>query len=78
MNEKQKAYERFKLQWMLDHGYTLTDLVEELDRIREDYDPDESFLSIFESWEFDQGFGSEIWPCYDEWLECKYKEEMLR
>ena len=26
------AYERFKLQWMLEHGFTLRDLVEELEK----------------------------------------------
>ena len=24
-------------------------------------------------WEKDRGFGGEMWPCYEEWLECEAK-----
>lgn len=71
MPEKEKAYERFKLQWMLDHGHTLKELVQELERLREESDPDMSLEAIFADWEFGYGFGSEIWPCFQEYLECE-------
>lgn len=71
MTVKEKAYERFKLQWMLDHGHTLKELVQELERQREESDPDMNLETIFADWEFGYGFGSEIWPCFQEYLECE-------
>lgn len=67
-----KAFERFKLQWMLDHGYTLADLVECMEiMIHEDeQDGVHTKLSeLFERWEFGVGFADgSVWPCYDEYL----------
>lgn len=77
MSEKQKAYERFKLQWMIDHGYTLEDLMNAMEDLKREA-PFVDLRMIFDHCQFDCGFGSEIWPCYDEWIECEYKEEMLR
>ena len=73
----EKEYERFKLRWMLDHGFTLKDLIQELDKLREESDPDESLESIFADWEFNCGFGSEIWPCFQEYLECEGAEQSI-
>lgn len=73
-SEKYKKYEKFKLQWMLDHGYTLSDLVEHLDMmIHEDHAEETgirtSLPSLFEDWEFGVGFtGGAVWPCFEEWL----------
>lgn len=68
-----KAFERFRLQWMLDHGYTLTDLVECMEiMIHEDaQDGLRTKLSeLFDRWEFGVGFaGGDVWPCYDEYLQ---------
>lgn len=69
------AYERFKLQWMLDHGFTLRDLVEELEKSREET-PELPLIDIFIDWEFVFGFGSQIWPCFEEFMDCEYKEGM--
>lgn len=74
MEKEQKLYERFKLQWMLDHGFTLKDLIHELSMVLDESDGDMSLEAIFEDWEFGYGFGSEIWPCFAEFLECEYKE----
>ena len=71
----EKEYERFKLRWMFDHGFTLKNLIQELDKLREESDPDESLESIFSDWEFGYGFGSEIWPCFQEYLECEGAEQ---
>ena len=35
-NSPATAYEQFKLEWMLAHGYTLQDLVAELEKLREE------------------------------------------
>ena len=74
MDGQEKAYEQFKLQWMLNHGYTLKDLVDEIEKIREVDDPDTTLQTIFDDWEYGFGFGSEIWPCFEEFLESEYLE----
>ena len=61
-NAIQAAYERFKLEWMLAHGYTLKE------------SPELSLESIFHDWEFEYGFNTEIWPCFEEFLDCEYRE----
>ena len=72
------VYERFKLEWMLDHGYTLKNLIEELEKQREEC-PDLTLDSTFRDWEFGFGFGSDIWPCFWEYYHSEYepkKEEL--
>ena len=71
-----QAYERYKLQWMLDHGYGLEDLIRNLESMI-DEDQNESGVrtslpSLFKDWEFDIGFDGAIWPCFDEFLENEY------
>lgn len=72
-------YEKFRLQWMLDHGHSLRELMEELQSLQYD-DPEDSdristpIQELFQEWEQDRGFGSEIWPCEAEWAECKGKD----
>lgn len=68
-----KKYEIFKLQWMLDHGYTLDDLIHEL-QLLQNKNQDDSIKTLFDDWEYGYGFGSEIWPCYEEWLDCEGSE----
>lgn len=80
MDKARKAYERFRLQWMLEHGHTLPELINELQKLREEGDPEMSLQALFEDWEFGYGFGSEIWPCFEEYLSAEYtmiKEENL-
>lgn len=66
-----KAFERFKLQWMLDHGYTLADLIEciEVMIYEDEQDGLRTKLSeLFERWEFGVGFvDGSVWPCYEEY-----------
>lgn len=73
MTDEQREYERYKLYWMLAHGYTLKDLVEQLqyaiDEETEAFEPRTSFQSLFDSWEFGVGFGGEIWPCFNEYID---------
>ena len=73
MDQERKAYERFRLQWMLDHGRTLPELIGELQKLRDEGDPEMSLQALFRDWEFGYGFGSEIWPCFEEFLDVEYK-----
>ena len=71
-------YEKFQLQWMIDHGHSLRELMEKLQSIQYD-DPEDSdqistpITELFERWEQDRGFGSEIWPCEAEYDGCEGK-----
>ncbi len=56
---------------MIDHGFSLKNLIHELDKLREESDQDEDLESIFADWEYGYGFGSEIWGCEAEWRECE-------
>ena len=67
-------YQKYQLQWMLDHGYSLQDLMRELTEFQYDDPEDSDRIStptseLFDEWEFDRGFGSEIWACEEEWRE---------
>lgn len=70
MNE----YEKYRLQWMLDHDYSLPDLLERLSDIAMNENLDEiqnprvMLNEAFERLEYEQGFkNEEIWLCKDEW-----------
>lgn len=70
---KEFNFEQFKLQWMINHNFTLLDLIKELEILSEDC-PYASLMELFEEWECNRGFSPMIWPCYDEWLEIEGKE----
>ena len=69
-------YQKYQLQWMIDHGYGLNDLMQELRALQYD-DPEDSdristpTTELFCEWESDRGFGSEIWACEEEWKNCE-------
>ncbi len=75
--ELRKLYERYKLQWMIYHDFSLVDLIKELEvMIQEDAefeDIRQSLQERFEAWEFGIGFGGQIWPCFDEFVESDLK-----
>lgn len=65
--ETETLYERYKLAWMLDHGYTLKDLIDQLEELRQE-NINGDLHSIFDDWEFGYGFDSKIWAGYDEFV----------
>ena len=74
-----KAYEIFKLQWMINHGFSLNDLMECMDiMVHEDISASgvrTSMQSLFEDWEFGVGFAyGQVWPCFEEFLQNEYQE----
>lgn len=75
-------YEKFQLQWMIDHEHSLRELMEELERVQYDDHENDVRMStpiteLFAEWEADRGFGSEIWPCEEEYESCKAVERYL-
>ncbi len=69
-----QQYEKFKLQWMLDHGYTLTDFVKILDDIAEESEDNESVFEYYDTFESDIGFNGALYPSFHEWFENERKE----
>lgn len=65
-------YEKFQLKWMIDHDHSLRELMKELQSLQYE-DPEDSdrisspITELFQEWEADRGFGSEIWPCEEEY-----------
>lgn len=61
-------YQKYKLQWLANHNYSLNDLIQAL----EDYINQESsdikinLSKAFKEWESDIGFNSEIYACEEE------------
>lgn len=61
-------YEKYQLQWLIDHNHSLTELIQEL----EDYINQESsdikinLSKAFKEWKSDIGFNSEIYACEEE------------
>lgn len=74
------AYERFKLLWMIQHGYSLEALARRLQSQLEaenSIDPitdplDISVEGLFHEWEHEVGFDGMIWPCYEEFIANEY------
>ena len=76
LQDPKQAYEIYRLKWMMDHGFTIPDIIKNLESMIEE-DANESgtstgLQSLFQDWEFGIGFDSEIWPCYQEFLENEY------
>lgn len=75
--EQEKAPEmdpdqKYRLEWMIAHGYSLEDLVRALTDYQYDDPEDSDRIStpvneLFAEWEQDVGFDSEIWSCRREW-----------
>ena len=78
--EKLKGYERYQLEWMIEHGYSLEDLMGRLTEIHNELADNAVSLNpkeIFNIFEYESGFKeSEIWACEDEW-EDNDKEECI-
>ena len=64
-------YEKFQYQWLIDHGYALMDLIKTLN----EYQPSMNLLTVFENWEYEQGFNGQLYPCEYEYYDNKYLEE---
>lgn len=63
-------YERYQLEWMIEHGHSLKEFVQVLDRV--DLDGIDSLEEAYAIWENDYGFGGEVFS-----NEREFKEEDL-
>ena len=76
-----EGYERYQLEWMIAHGYSIRDLIQAMYELQYDDPEGSDYISqpvtdLFEDWESDCGFsGSEIWVCEDEWADYEGSKE---
>lgn len=64
-------YQKYQLRWMIDHNFSISDLIRALNEYRIDCDPSDDLPEMFWQWEMDVGFGGEIWACEAEWKDCE-------
>lgn len=85
---EEKCYELYKLDWMLHHDYTLTDLLDRMkDNAEMDVDDDamssatdgqsaRTLIGASYSEVEDEGFdGGEIWACMEEFLQSEFLDK---
>ena len=58
------SYERYQYEWLMEHGYSLDDFINSLDKLQKE-DPHSSIKELFKTWEF-HGFDGEIYSCGSE------------
>lgn len=78
----ERAYDKYCLDWMMDHGYSLDDFVTELHNMweevvnytePEDFDVNETSPNeLYRNWWNDCGFDGGIFVCYDEFINAEY------
>lgn len=71
-NKDMGEYERYQLQWMIDHGYSLRSLIEEL-RDRQYADPEDSGRISTPVTDLFDELAESVWLSKSEWLEKKNK-----
>ena len=74
-------YERYKTEWMLEHGITMDEFIRVLDNFRIEQEQDgvefNSIEDVVNSFEvYSKGFDGENWACYDEWQDEEFFEEL--
>lgn len=68
-------YERYQLEWMIDHGHGLAELVDELTGLQNDLEEKPgvnlSVRDVFDAWVTECGFGGECFACEAEWRDAE-------
>lgn len=80
-NKMVSFYEKYKTEWMLEHGITMSEFIRVLDNYRTEQEQDgvefNSIEDVLDSFEADSnGFDGEMWACYDEWEDNEFFEEL--
>lgn len=64
-------YERYQLEWMIDHGHSLGELMSSISLLQKDYevaaDYNKTVEELFDIWGRDSGFGGEIFVSEEEY-----------
>ena len=74
---KETLYQRFKLYWMADHGYTLEAFIKSINEYADDaygiYSG--SYEDLVSEWELESGFHGTIYPWFGEFIFSEYQDE---
>ena len=73
-----QPYEQYRLNWMIEHGYSLPRLIRQLARLKDECNAqgdDPTIEELWEMWEDEYGFDGDLWACYDEWLQGEGRNE---
>lgn len=66
-------YDKYQLQWLIDHKHSLSSLIKSISDYAGELDCEGlSIVDIFNLWENDCGFGSEIYVCSDEFYDNEF------
>ena len=68
-------YERYQLEWMIEHGHSLKEFVQGLDLV--DRDGIDSLEEAYAIWENDYGFGGEVFSNEREWYTLAFPGDEL-
>lgn len=68
------AYEKYKIDWMMSHGYTLNAIYDLAEAWLEDSKFDDNHNSLGEYIE-DIGFNGILWACFDEFLDYEFTDK---
>ena len=69
-------YQKYQLQWMIDHDHPLDEMVSEMLAMQTDGEKivfDGDVADLFSEWEYSNGFCGEIWACKKEWQDAEEK-----
>ena len=74
MNIRKIAYNKYQLDWMKQHNFSLSELMTVLTEIQ-DEDLSVSVDELFDEFEFTIGFRGVVWSSYSEFLDNEYQDE---
>lgn len=70
-------YELYQLEWMIDHGHSLGELMDELTYLQNDLEQTPgvnlTVRDVFDTWAEDRGFGGEVYACEAEYRKAEGK-----
>lgn len=67
-------YEKYQLQWLIDHEHSLEDFVRELNWYAKQGTED-NLLPVFSDWQREYGFNGEIFVCEEEFYDNEHLME---
>lgn len=77
------AYQEYKYKWLIEHGYTLTQIIRricecymELQEDNTDCSEEEIPQLVEERFE-EEGFQYDLYACWSEWNKCENEEEVM-
>lgn len=74
MDIKRKTYDRYRLDWMTSHGITLEVINKAVSEFINTRIEDPECKMSFSEYIEERGFDGMIWACFEEFLECEYRD----